>query len=44
MAWREYCVEYWLMELQESMDRCTGCSDITEIMLKTTLNTMQLIN
>ena len=24
MAWEEYCAEYWLKELQESMDRCTG--------------------
>ena len=28
--WKEYCVEYWLKELQESMDRCTGCHDIIE--------------
>ena len=31
VAWQEYCVEYRLKELQESMDRCTGCHDITEI-------------
>ena len=24
VAWKEYCMEYWLKELQESMDRCTG--------------------
>ena len=37
----EYCAEYWLKELQESMDRCTCCHDITEILLKTMLNTIQ---
>ena len=26
------------------MDRCTGCRDITEILFKTALNTMQSIN
>ena len=44
VAWKEYCVEYWLKELQESMDRCTGCCDITEILLKTALNNIQSIN
>ena len=34
VAWKDYCVEYWLKELQESMDRCTGCCNITEILLK----------
>ena len=34
VAWKEYYVEYWLKELQESMDRCTGFCDITEILLK----------
>ena len=34
LAWKEYCVEYWLKELQESVDRCTGCRNITEILLK----------
>ena len=24
VAWKEYCAQYWLKELQESMDRCTG--------------------
>ena len=38
MAWEEYCAEYWLNELQESMDRCTGCRNITEIQLKTALH------
>ena len=33
VAWKEYCAEYWLKELQESMDRCTGHCDITEILL-----------
>ena len=30
-----------LKEIQESMDRCTGHCDITEILLKTVLNTIQ---
>ena len=40
---KEYCVEYWLKELQESMERCTGRCDIhvTVILLKTALNTIQ---
>ena len=42
-AWIEYCAEYWLKELQESMDRYTGCCDITEILLNMALNTMQII-
>ena len=33
-----------LKELQESMDRCTGHHHITEILLKTALNTIQSIN
>ena len=46
MAWKEYCAEYWLKELQESMDRCTGRRNITEVQLKTAsqLNTIQSIN
>ena len=44
VAWKENCAEYWLKELQESMDRCTGRCDITEILLKTALNTIQSIN
>ena len=44
VAWKENCAEYGLKELQESMDRCTGCHDITEILLKTALNTIQSIN
>ena len=44
VALKEYCAEYWLKELQESMDRCTGCRDITEILLKTALTAIQLIN
>ena len=43
LGWKEYCVEYWLKELQESMDRCTARRDITEILLITALNTMQSI-
>ena len=42
--WKEYCAEYWLKELQESMDRCTGRCDITEIMLKMAFKTIQSIN
>ena len=45
MAWKEYYAEHRLnKELQESMDMCTGCCDITEILLKTALNTIQSIN
>ena len=33
-AWKEYCTEYWLKELHESKDRCTGRCNITEILLK----------
>ena len=43
LAWKEYCAEYWLKELQESMDRCSGGCDITEILLKTPLNTIRSI-
>ena len=41
VAWKEYFVEYWLKEIQESMDKYIGCHAITEIMLKTVLNTTQ---
>ena len=34
LAWKEYCEEYWLKELQECMDRCTGHHNIIEILLK----------
>ena len=44
VAWKEYCAEFWLKELQESMDMCTGRRDITEILLKTVLNTIQSID
>ena len=44
VAWKEYCVEYWFKEIQESMDRYTGCHDITEILLKMVLNGFQSIN
>ena len=43
VALKEDCAEYWLKELQESIDRCTGCCDITEILLKTVSNTVQSI-
>ena len=41
VAWKEYCAEDWLKELQESMDRCTGNHDITERLLKTALTLSQ---
>ena len=44
VVWKEYFADYWLKKLQESKDRCTGCHDITEILLKTVLNTIQSIN
>ena len=34
VVWEEYCSEYLLKELQESMDRCTGRHDITEIRVR----------
>ena len=34
VAWKEDCLEYWLKELQESMDMCTGHHDITEVLWK----------
>ena len=37
VAWKEHCVKYWLKELHDSMDMCTGRRDITEILLKTAL-------
>ena len=43
VAWEEYCAEYWLKEFQESMDRCTGRHDRTEILLKTAFNSIQSI-
>ena len=44
VAWKEYCAEHWLIEPQESMDRCTGRCDINETLMKTALNTVQSIN
>ena len=44
VAWKEYFAEHWLKKLQESVDRCTDRGDITEILLKTVLNTIQSIN
>ena len=40
---KQLVAEYWLKELQESMDWCTGRRDISEVMLKTPLNTLQSI-
>ena len=42
--WLGKKIVYWLKELQESMDRCTGHNNITERLLKTVLNTIQSIN
>ena len=44
MAWEEYCAQYWLKDLQESMELYTGHRDITEILLKMVLNAIQLSN
>ena len=44
VSWKENSAEYWLKELQESIDSCTGFRDLTEILLKTTLNSIQSIN
>ena len=44
VAWKEYCAQYWLKELKESMGRCTASRDVTEIPLKSGLNTVQSIN
>ena len=44
VAWKENCAEHCLKELQESMDRCTGHHNITEVLLKMALNTIQSIN
>ena len=43
-VWKEYCPEYCLKELQEGLDRCTDRCNITEILLKTALNTIQPTN
>ena len=40
-AWKQYCAEYRLKELQESIDRCTGRRDRTKAMLKRKLNITQ---
>ena len=44
VAWKNYCVEYWLKKLQKNMDRCTDHCDITEILLKMTSNTILSIS
>ena len=43
VAWKEYCAEFWLKECRESIDRCSGHSNITEILLKTELSIIQSI-
>ena len=37
-------MEHWLKALQKSMDRYTGCHEISEILWKTVLNTIHSIN
>ena len=44
VALKKYYVEYRFKELQEIMDRCTGCRDIPKRLLKTVTNTMQSID
>ena len=44
VACKEYCAEYWLKELQESINRYTGSRNITEILLKMVFNTIQSIS
>ena len=44
LALEEYCAGYWPKELLESMDRCTGCHDVTDILLIFAFNTMHSIN
>ena len=39
VAWKGCCAEYWLKELQESMDRYPGRRDMTEMLLKMALKT-----
>ena len=33
MAWEKYCAEYSLKVLKESIDRCTGCRHMAEMVL-----------
>ena len=44
VAWREYYEEYYLIVHQESMEMCTGRRDITALLLKKALNTIQQYN
>ena len=44
VVWKEYCGALVKKELQESIDRCTGRCDVTEILLKKALNTKQSNN
>ena len=41
---KKYCAEYWLKEILESMDGCTGHRDVTKILLKMAFKTIQSIN
>ena len=38
-ALKLFCVELWLEKLQENMNRCTGCLNVTKTMLKMASNT-----
>ena len=44
VAWKKFCAENWLKELQKTMGRCTGRRDITEITSKPVLNIKQSIS
>ena len=44
VAWEDCCVEYWCEKTRKCMSRWTGRRDITEKLLKTTLNPNQSIN
>ena len=44
VAWKNYCAEFWLKELPESGGIRTGRRNITEMHLKTTLNTIQSVS
>ena len=43
VALKEYFTENWSEKLQESVDKCTDCCDIIDIMLEMELKTTQSI-
>ena len=43
VAGKEYCTKHWLKKMRKIMDRCIGHGNVTEIMLKKALNTIQPI-